>query len=93
VKNLENSGGRRERDTFSNSRRKGGSGSQKRDRVTTIVPGQEFEVKIEKVGHKGDGMVTIEGMVVFIKNVEVGEEVRVKINKVLDTVAFADRLN
>ena len=60
--------------------------------MTALQKGQEFDVKIEKLGKEGDGMVKLEGFTVFIKNVEVGDEVRIKIKKVLDTVAFADRL-
>jgi predicted RNA-binding protein with TRAM domain len=85
-------GHRMERTGFAGEKRRGGSGSDKRSHVSTLQVGQEFDVKIEKLGHKGDGMVSIEGMTVFVKNVDEGEEVKIKIKKVMDTIAFADRL-
>lgn len=85
--------GRLERNKFFGEKRKSGNGSQKRSRVTEIQKGQEFDVKIEELGKQGDGMVKIDSYTVFIRNVEIGNEVKIKIKKVLDTVAFADRLN
>lgn len=84
---------RMERHTFANEKRKPGSGSEKRGRAPAIHVGEEFNVKIESLGHKGDGMVKIEGFTVFVKNVEVGEEVKIKVKKVMETVAFAERQN
>ncbi|WP_394325927.1 TRAM domain-containing protein [Methanosarcina horonobensis] len=45
---------------------------------------------IEKLGSSGDGAVLIEGFVVFVKDVEVGEKVRIKIADVKPNFAFAD---
>lgn len=81
-----------ERDQFAGERRRGGSGSQRRMHRPEIEVGQEFDVTIESVGHKGDGIAKIEGFTVFVKNTEQGEQVRIKMTKVLDTVGFADRL-
>ncbi|KAF5040322.1 hypothetical protein DSECCO2_534700 [anaerobic digester metagenome] len=47
-------------------------------------------VDIEKLGSSGDGAVLIEGFVVFVKEVEVGEKVRIKISDVKPNFAFAD---
>ncbi|MBN2367869.1 TRAM domain-containing protein [Candidatus Woesearchaeota archaeon] len=85
-------GQRIERDTYANETRRAGSGSQKRSHVTGLQVGQEFDVEITELGHNGDGMVSIEGYTVFIRNTETGDKVRVKIKKVKDTIAFADRL-
>ncbi|HJH31550.1 MAG TPA: TRAM domain-containing protein [Methanosarcinaceae archaeon] len=52
--------------------------------------GDEFEITIKKLGSGGDGAVVIEGFVVFVKNVEVGEHVRIKIEDVKPNFAFAD---
>ena len=84
---------RSERTSYANNKRKSGSGSQKRSPVHTLQKGNEFDVKIEKLGHNGDGMISIEGYTVFVKNVDVGEQVKIKLTKVLDTIAHAVRLN
>jgi len=47
-------------------------------------------VDIEKLGSSGDGAVLIEGFVVFVKEVEVGEKVRISITDVKPNFAFAD---
>lgn len=52
--------------------------------------GDKFIVDIEKLGSSGDGAVLIEGFVVFVKEVEVGEKVRIKITDVKPNFAFAD---
>ncbi|MPM67570.1 Ribosomal RNA large subunit methyltransferase E [bioreactor metagenome] len=52
--------------------------------------GDTFVVDIEKLGSSGDGAVLIEGFVVFVKEVEVGEKVRIKITDVKPNFAFAD---
>jgi len=52
--------------------------------------GNEFVVDIEKLGSGGDGAVLIEGFVVFVKDVEIGEKVRIKITDVKPNFAFAD---
>jgi len=84
---------RRERHQFANEERRGGSGSQRRRPVPEIEAGQEHDVVIEAMGHKGDGIAKIDGFTVFVKNTEKGEQVRIKIKKVLETVAFADRIS
>ncbi|MBC8444086.1 TRAM domain-containing protein [Candidatus Woesearchaeota archaeon] len=52
--------------------------------------GDEVDVKIEAVGDKGDGIAKIKGFVLFIPNAKEGEEVKVKITKVLRRVGFAE---
>lgn len=84
---------RHERARFMGEKKKGESGSQKRGAKPTLEVGNEFDVKIEQLGHNGDGMVNIEGYTVFIKNVSVGEEVKIKITQVKKTIARAIRLN
>jgi 23S rRNA (uridine2552-2'-O)-methyltransferase len=52
--------------------------------------GNEFVVDIEKLGSSGDGAILIEGFVVFVKEVEVGEKVRISITDVKPNFAFAE---
>jgi predicted RNA-binding protein with TRAM domain len=84
---------RHERARFIGEKKKGQSGSQKRGAKPLLEVGNEFDVKIEQLGHAGDGLVKIDGYTVFIKNVSVGEEVKIKITQVKETIARAIRLN
>jgi predicted RNA-binding protein with TRAM domain len=55
-----------------------------------VKEGQEVDVKIEALGEKGDGIAKVDGFVLFIPNTKVGDEVRVKITRVLRKVGFAE---
>ena len=84
---------RRERTQFPNKKRRASSGTQKRGHMPEIQKGNEFDVTIKEIGHAGDGIAIIKGFKVFVKNTEVNEKVKVKILKVEDNIAFAERLN
>lgn len=51
---------------------------------------QELDVKIEAVGAKGDGIAKVQGFVLFVPGGKEGEEVHIKITKVLRNVGFAE---
>ncbi|MGM5483247.1 MAG: TRAM domain-containing protein [Nanobdellota archaeon] len=55
-----------------------------------VEVGEELDVTIEAVGEKGDGIAKKDGFVLFIPNVNEGDNVRIKVNKVLKKVGFAD---
>jgi 23S rRNA (uridine2552-2'-O)-methyltransferase len=52
--------------------------------------GDEFDVEITRLGSGGDGAVLVEGFVVFVGNVEIGDRVRIRIRDVKPSFAFAD---
>jgi len=52
--------------------------------------GEEFDVKIEAVGEKGDGVAKINGFVIFIPGVKEGQTVKVKVTRVLRKVGFGE---
>ena len=52
--------------------------------------GDEIDVKIEAVGEKGDGIAKKDGFVLFIPGVKEGDEVKVRVTKVLRRVGFAE---
>jgi len=63
------------------------------DRDANSVPvnvGDEVEVKIEAVGEKGDGVAKIKGFVLFVPGVKEGDNVKVRVTKVLRKVGFAE---
>lgn len=55
-----------------------------------VKEGEEHDVTIEAVGEKGDGIARIQGFVVFVPSVKEGDEVRIKITKVLRKVGFGE---
>ncbi len=54
-----------------------------------VTAGEVLEVKINDVGDKGDGIAKIDGFVIFVKNAVKGQRVKIKVEKVLESVAFA----
>ena len=59
-------------------------------RVAPIKVGEELDVKIEGVGEKGDGIAKVQGFVLFVPGVREGDEVRVRVTRVLRRVGFAE---
>ena len=55
-----------------------------------VKVGDEIEVTIEAVGAKGDGIAKKDGFVLFIPGVKEGQQVRIRITKVLRKVGFAE---
>ena len=55
-----------------------------------VEVGEELTVKIEAVGEKGDGIAKKDGFVLFVPNVKEGDEVKIRITKVLRKVGFAE---
>ena len=69
-----------------------GGGFGQRRSFAPIKVGDEFEVKIEGVGEKGDGIAKKDGFVVFVPNVKEGETVKVKVTRVLRKFGFAEKV-
>ena len=55
-----------------------------------VKVGDELDVKVEAVGEKGDGLAKKDGFVLFIPGTKAGQEVRVKVTRVLKKVGFAE---
>ena len=55
-----------------------------------INVGDELDVTIEAQGEKGDGLAKVKGFVIFVPGAKQGERVKIKINKVLKKVGFAE---
>jgi len=54
--------------------------------------GETYEVSINAVGDKGDGIAKVKGFVLFVAGVKKGDYVKIKITKVLQNVGFAEVL-
>lgn len=55
-----------------------------------VKVGEELDVTIEAVGEKGDGIAKKNGFVLFIPGVKQGEQVKIRVTKVLKKVGFAE---
>ncbi len=60
------------------------------NRFAPVKVGDELDVKIEAIGEKGDGIARKEGFVLIIPGTNIGDEVRVKVTRVLRRVGFAE---
>lgn len=66
----------------------GGSGSGYR--AAPVEEGKVYDVKIEDMGREGDGLARIENFVVFVAGTKVGDQVKVRITKVLRRMAIGE---
>lgn len=57
--------------------------------TSPVRKGDEFDVEIKELGTSGDGAVLIDNFVVFVKDVKVGDNVRIRIEDVKPNFAFA----
>lgn len=57
-----------------------------------VSAGEEINVLIESVGEKGDGVAKKQGFVIFVPKAEKGQQLRIRITKVLKNVAFCEVL-
>jgi len=69
------------------NKRKGSFGGPK-----PVEEGQEYDIKIEGIGSKGDGIGRVQGFVVIVPGVKEGDTVKVKVNAVRGKVAFGEKV-
>ena len=55
-----------------------------------VKVGDELDVKIEAVGEKGDGIAKKDGFVLFVPSAKQGDEVKIRVTRVLQKVGFAE---
>ncbi|MBI2140771.1 TRAM domain-containing protein [Candidatus Woesearchaeota archaeon] len=58
--------------------------------VAPVKVGDELDVSIEAVGEKGDGLAKKDGFVLFVPNTKQGDNVKIKVTRVLRKVGFAE---
>lgn len=62
----------------------------KEERISVPVEeGETYDVTIQDIARQGDGIARIEGFVIFVPGTKVGDEVRIKVERVLPKFAFA----
>lgn len=60
------------------------------ERAPPIRMGETYDVGIDAVGGKGDGIAKVKGFVIFVPGAKKGDYVKIKITKVLPNVGFAE---
>jgi predicted RNA-binding protein with TRAM domain len=58
--------------------------------ATPVEEGKEYDVEIDSVGEKGDGIAKIDGFIIFVPDVSKGDKVKVKVIRVLRNYAFGE---
>jgi len=58
-------------------------------RSVPVEEGEVYDVTIQDIARQGDGIARIEGFVVFVPGTKVGDEVRIKVERVLPKFAFS----
>ena len=58
-----------------------------------ILEGDEITVMIEAVSTRGEGIARVDDHIVFVPNAEEDKEVKVKVNKVINKICFAELLD
>lgn len=57
-----------------------------------VREGEEFDVTIDAVGAKGDGIARKDGFVLFVPGTKSGDSVRIRVTKVLAKAGFAEKI-
>jgi predicted RNA-binding protein with TRAM domain len=75
--------------------RSGGFRSDRFEDDNTPKPvnvGEEYDVEINEVGSKGDGIARVKNFVIFVSNGKKGEKAKVKIKEVRSRCAIAEKV-
>jgi len=54
--------------------------------------GEEYDVEINEVGTRGDGIARVKNFVVFVANAKKGEKIRIKIKEVRNRFAIGEKV-
>lgn len=57
-----------------------------------VEVGLEYDVKIEDIAREGDGIARVEGFVIFVPDTAVGDQVKIKIDKVMRRFAIGRKV-
>jgi translation initiation factor 2 subunit 2 len=67
-------------------------GHKTESKAPTLEEGKEYEVLIQDIGRKGDGIARHDKYIIYVPGVEKGAAAKVKIEKITGTIAFAHRV-
>jgi predicted RNA-binding protein with TRAM domain len=85
-------GGRGSRGGFGRPRFGDGGRGRGFDVPKPIKVGEEYDVTIDEVGSKGDGIARIKNFVVFVAGAKKGEKIKIKITEVMSRFAIAEKV-
>lgn len=57
-----------------------------------VTVGETYEVSIDDVAREGDGIARVEGFVIFVPGAKVGDNISIKVNKVMRKFAIAEKV-
>ena len=57
-----------------------------------VEVGEEYDVEIEDIAKKGDGIARVEGFVIFVPEAEVGDQIKIAIDRVMRKFAIAHKV-
>ncbi len=55
-----------------------------------VEAGETYDVTIEDIAREGDGIARVSGFVIFVPGAKVGDEVTIKVTKVMRKFAFGE---
>lgn len=61
-------------------------------KMAPVKENEEIEVTIDDIGGKGDGIAKIEGFLIFVPRVKIGERLKVRIMSVGEKFAVAEKI-
>ncbi len=67
-------------------------GQSSMDKPAPVEAGKEYDVKIEDIAREGDGIARIEGFVIFVPETQVGDQVKIQIDKVMRRFAIGHKV-
>lgn len=73
-------------------KREEGSSTDRSAPAAPVEAGLEYDVKIEDIAREGDGIARIEGFVIFVPDAAVGDQVKIKIDKVMRRFAVGHKV-
>jgi predicted RNA-binding protein with TRAM domain len=57
-----------------------------------VEEGKEYEVEVEDLSRRGDGLAKIEGFIIFIPGTKPGDRVNIRVTQVRDRFAVAEKI-
>jgi predicted RNA-binding protein with TRAM domain len=57
-----------------------------------VEVGKEYDVKIEDIAREGDGIARIEGFVIFVPATQVGDQVKIQVDRVMRRFAIGHKV-
>jgi len=57
-----------------------------------VTVGAEYDAKIEDIAREGDGIAKVEGFVIFVPGTQVGDQVRIQIDRIMRRCAMGHKV-